>query len=88
MHQRGAISKVVEVHQSVQNNVSWDICANCIHMVELVLVALREFDGKGSCMGKAWLVMKTLEKHVQLLVDPLISFPLELTTSVKSQFQC
>jgi len=51
-------------------------------------VALREFDGKGPCMGKAWLVMKTLEKHVQLLVDPLISFPLELTTSVKSQFQC
>jgi len=78
---------VVEVHQSVQNNVSWDSCANCIHMVELVLVALKECDGKGMCMGNAWLVMKTLEKHVQSLVDPPFSYPPELTTFVKSQFQ-
>jgi hypothetical protein len=33
----------------------------CVQMVELVLVALRAFDGKQPCMGKVQLVMKTLE---------------------------
>jgi hypothetical protein len=39
-------------------------------------------------MGKAWLVMKTLEKHVQSLNDSPFSLPLELASNAKSQFQC
>jgi hypothetical protein len=38
-------------------------------------------------MGKAWLVMRTLEKHVQSLGDSLFSLPLKLASSVESQFQ-
>jgi hypothetical protein len=30
-------------------------------MVEPILMALREFDGKQPCMGRAWLLMKTLD---------------------------
>jgi len=30
-------------------------------MMELVLMALRAFDGKQPIMGRAWLVMKILE---------------------------
>jgi hypothetical protein len=56
-------------------------------MVKPILVALKEFDGKGLCMGKAWLVMNTLEKHVQSMGEPPFSLLLELANSVKSQFQ-
>jgi len=34
----------------------WDICANFVHMVELVLVALKAFNGKQPIMGRAWFV--------------------------------
>jgi hypothetical protein len=39
-------------------------------------------------MGKAWLVMKTLEKHVQSLENPPFSLPPKLASHVESQFQC
>jgi len=51
-------------------------------------MALREFARKGPCMGKAWFLMKTLEKHVQSLGDSSFSLPLELASSAESQFQC
>jgi hypothetical protein len=44
-------------------------------------------DGKGPCMGKAWPIMKTLEKHVLSLGDPPFSLPLELASTIESQFQ-
>ncbi len=31
----------------MQSNVFWDSCANFTHIVESILVALKEFDGKG-----------------------------------------
>ncbi len=71
----------------MQSDVFQDFCANFIHMIEPILVALKEFDGKGPCMGKAWFVMKTLEKHMESLGDPPFSLPQESRTSVKSQFQ-
>jgi hypothetical protein len=37
-----------------------DICANFLHIVELVLVSLRAFNGKQPYMRKAWFLMKTL----------------------------
>jgi hypothetical protein len=56
-------------------------------MVEPILVALKEFDGKGLGMGKAWFVIKTLEKHMESLGDPPFSLPQELAIAIKSQFQ-
>jgi hypothetical protein len=57
--------------------------ANFIHMVKLILVALKKFDGKCSYMGNVWFIMKTLEKHVQLLGDPPFSLSPKFTSSVK-----
>jgi hypothetical protein len=39
-------------------------------MVELVVFALYKFDSKQPCVGKAWLVMKNVEKHVKSLWNP------------------
>jgi hypothetical protein len=48
----------------------------CRLTVELIVMALRAFDGKQSCMGRAWLVMKTLERCVLSLQDQPFSLPL------------
>jgi hypothetical protein len=53
----------------------WDICANLVHTMELVLMALRAFDGKQPIMGRAWLVMKTLEWHDLSLWNQPLSLP-------------
>jgi hypothetical protein len=39
----------------------WDTCTNFVHMVELILMLIKAFDGKQFYMGKTWLFMKTLE---------------------------
>jgi hypothetical protein len=52
---------VTIVQANIRRDEFWDICANFVHMVELVLMSLKAFDGKQPCMGRAWLIMKTLE---------------------------
>lgn len=65
--------KANSVRRSVRNDEFWRRCLNFVHIVEPVLIALREFDGKHPCMDKAWLVMKKVEKHVLSLRDPPFS---------------
>jgi hypothetical protein len=60
----GKLTKVRAIRTNVRRNKFWDICANFVHMVESVLMSLRAFDGKQPCMGKTWLIMKKLERHV------------------------
>ncbi len=56
----------------------WDTCANFVHMVELILMLVRAFDGKQLYMGKTWFLMKTLEWHVLSLWEP----PFELLSNL------
>jgi hypothetical protein len=63
--------EVIHQGEIVQVNIKkdefWDhICANFVHMVELVFMSIMAFDGKQPSMGKAWLLMKTLKQHVLL----------------------
>jgi hypothetical protein len=37
---------------NIKKDEIWDICANFVHMVELILISLRAFDGKQPCMVK------------------------------------
>jgi hypothetical protein len=71
---------------NIKRDEFWDICANFVHMVELVLMSLRAFDGKQPWMGRAWLFMKTLEWHVLSLQDPFFEFPSNLTNVIENQF--
>jgi hypothetical protein len=68
-HRHKSITKARFVQGNIRKDGFWDTCANFVHMVELVLVALKEFNGKQPCMGNAWLIMKTLERHVLSLWD-------------------
>jgi hypothetical protein len=55
-------------------------------MVELVLVSLRTFDGKYPCMGRAWLIMKTLGQHVLSIQDPPFELSSNLVDVIENQF--
>jgi hypothetical protein len=54
--------------------------------VEPILVTLKTFNGKQFIMGRAWLVMKTLEWHVLSLWNQKSSLPSNLADVVEGQF--
>ena len=53
-----------QVRSHVLDENFWRRCQNYTYMVEDVMKALRVFDGKESAMGKAWLTMNNLRKHI------------------------
>jgi hypothetical protein len=59
-HRQKFFIKTRVVHANIKKDEFWDTCANFVHMVELVLVSLKPFDGKQPYMGRVWLFMKTL----------------------------
>ncbi len=57
-HWQKSFTKARNVWTNIKKDWFWDICANFVHMVELVLIALKVFNGKQPIMGKAWFVLK------------------------------
>jgi hypothetical protein len=60
-HCQKSLTKARAIQANVRTDEYWDTCANFIHMVEPILVSLKAFDDKQPCMGRVWLIMKTLE---------------------------
>ena len=54
----------IQVRSHVLDENFWRRCQNYTYMVEDVMKALRVFDGKEPAMGKAWLTMNNLRKHI------------------------
>ena len=60
-----------DVKRVVLDDVFWEQCANFKWMTSPVVYALREFDAKESALGKAYVVLRNLEKHVfSLRLEP------------------
>jgi hypothetical protein len=59
----------------------WHRCQNYVHMVEDVLKALRVFDGREPAMGRAWLTMNNLKKHIFNLRNPPFNLPVRIATT-------
>jgi hypothetical protein len=55
-------------------------------MVEVVLMALRAFDGKRPIMGRAWLVMKNRNNMFLSLWNQSLSLPSNFENVVEDQF--
>ena len=55
-------------------------------MVEDVLKALQVFDGWEVAMGRAWLTMNNLKKHIFNLRNPPFNFAICLTAMLKENF--
>jgi hypothetical protein len=85
-HCQKLFTKVQTVRANIRMDEFWDTCANFVHMVELVLMSLRAFDGKQPCMGNVWFIMKTLERHVLSSWDPSFELPSNLVDVVEDQF--
>ncbi len=68
--QKSFIEAKVQVH--MKKDEFWDTCTNFVHMVELILMLIKAFDGKQFYMGKTWLFMKTLEWHVLIIMKCII----------------
>jgi hypothetical protein len=85
-HHHKSFTKARVIWTNIKSNRCWDICANFMHMVELVLTLLKAFDGKQLCMGRARLFMKILEQHVLSLWNPLFELPSNLANVIENQF--
>lgn len=60
-----------DVKRVVLDDVFWEQCSNFKWMTSPVVYALREFDAKESALGKAYVVLRNLEKHVlSLRLEP------------------
>ncbi len=57
-----------------------------MHKVKPILVSLKAFDGKQPCMGRVWLLMKTLKRHVLSLWNSPFELPSNLVNVIKNQF--
>ena len=65
-----------QVRSHVLDENFWRRCQNYTYMVEDVMKALRVFDGKEPAMGKAWLTMNNLRKHIfRLWYAPFLLTP-------------
>ncbi len=75
-----------KVKKVVLSDEFWEQCKRLRDMVSPVVYALREFDGKAPSTGKAWRIMRDLERHVHTLHAPPISLePLQVATA-KEEF--
>jgi hypothetical protein len=64
-----ACSIAKKVKEYVLNEHFWEQCTNFREVVEPVMWALRDFDGKDPCMKKILHNSRNLEKHVVSLRD-------------------
>ena len=71
------------VRSTVLDAEFWERCENFVHVVEPPLVTLKTFDGQTPAMGRAWLAMNNLEKHVYALRD----VPFYLSASITTRFE-
>ena len=61
----------------------WHSCANCCTMMKAVLVALKEFDCKQSCMGNIHIIIKALNHQVAALHNALLNIPTHLVNPLE-----
>jgi hypothetical protein len=74
------------VRATVLEGNFWHRCQNYVHMVEDILKALRVFDGREAAMGRAWLTMNNLKKHIFNLRNPLFNLPARIATTLEENF--
>ena len=72
-----------QVRSHVLDENFWRRCQNYTYMVEDIMKALRVFDGKEPAMGKAWLTMNNLRKHIFRLRYP----PFLLTPAIAEEIE-
>jgi hypothetical protein len=83
-HHANALASLVKATVLKQN--FWHRCQNYVHMVKDILKALRVFDGREAAMGKAWLTMNNLKKHIFKLWNLPFNLPARIATTLEENF--
>lgn len=84
--QRQNATKARQIKTDVNDDKFGASCNIYCHILEEVLKALRVFNGVEPTMGKAWLTMKNLEKHVLSPRHPPFNLAYNLATLAKEDF--
>ena len=74
------------VRNTILDDTFWVRCENFVHLVEPAIVTLRTFDGQTPAMGRAWLAMNNLRKHVFGLRNAPFSLDPTIATRFEKQF--
>ena len=53
----------------------WQSCINFCTIMKAAMAALKEFDGKQSCMGNVYIIMKVLRCHMVALRNTFFNMP-------------
>ena len=75
-----------QVRSDVLDENFWRRCRNYTYMVEDVMKVLWVFDGKEPAMGKAWLTMNNLRKHIFRLRYALFSLTPAIAEEIEENF--
>ena len=76
----------MQVRSHVLDENFWRRCRNYTYMVEDVMKALQVFDGKEPAMGKAWLTMNNLRKHIFRLQYAPFLLTLAIAEEIEENF--
>lgn len=75
------------VLNTIDDLAFWQRCKNYVFIVEDVLKALRVFDGREPAMGKAWITMHRLRRHVFQLREGPFFLPDHLAKVMEETFE-
>jgi len=65
----------------------WDRCTNFQQMVAPVVYALRDFDAKELSLGKVYVILRNLEKHILALRNEPFNLEDDLANAVEAEFR-
>jgi hypothetical protein len=83
-HHAHALASLVKA--TILEGNFWHQCQNYVYMVEDVVKALRIFDGQEPAMGRAWLTMNNLKKHIFNLRNPPFNLPGRIAATLEENF--
>ena len=74
------------VRATVEDPIFWHQCVNYEQMLKDIIIGLRLFDGREPAMGRAWLAMNNMKKHVFSLRDNPFYVPPRVATHLEESF--
>lgn len=83
-HRARALAGLVKA--TIEDPNFWHRCVNYEQMLKDIIVGLRIFDGREPAMGRAWLAMNNMKKHVFSLRHNPFYVPARVATHLEESF--
>ncbi len=83
-HRARALAGVVVA--TIEDPVFWHQCVNYEQMLKDIIIGLRLFDGREPAMGRVWLAMNNMKKHIFALRDNPFYVPPGIAKHLEDSF--